>query len=249
MQGIRTCREGAVLVATLDRPDKKNALTGAMYDGLAAALAEAEGDAALGAVLIDGSGGSFSAGNDIADFLAYAGDFENSPAVRFIRRLIACDVPLVAAVEGAAIGVGTTMLLHCDVVHATETALFRMPFIDLGLVPEAAASLAVPLAFGLQRASELLLLGEALDVQRAHAWGLVNRIVAADRLRASALETATRLAAKPRQALRQTRRLIRGDRDALLARFDEEMQLFAAALRGPEARAAFEAFLARGPKG
>ncbi len=149
MSAVRSTRDGALLRLALDRPDKKNALTGAMYDALTAGLAEAAADVSVGAVVIEGTPGAFTAGNDIGDFLAHAAaGFHESPALRFIRALAANEVPLVAAVDGVAVGVGTTMLFHCDLVYATPRALFRMPFVDLGLVPEAASSLLVPRRVG-----------------------------------------------------------------------------------------------------
>lgn len=240
---VAVTREGAVAILTLNRADKKNALTGAMYEALIAALAAAEADEAVGAVLITGSGGSFSAGNDIGDFIAHAASGAEMPAFRFVKAIAAFDKPLVAAVEGAAVGVGTTMLFHCDLVYAAPSARLRMPFIDLGLVPEAGSSLTVAMRFGHAKAAELLMLGDALDVGEAQRLGLVNDIVPAGELHAHALEKAQRLAAKPRAAMRATRRLLRGDRGPLMARIDEEARAFAAAMKSPEAMAAFAAFM------
>ena len=234
-----------VLTITMDRPDKKNALTGAMYEAMIAAIDAAEANAATGVLLLRGAGGLFTAGNDIGDFLAAAGRFEDFPALRFIRRLAICDKPLVAAVDGVAVGVGTTILFHCDLVYAAPNATFRMPFVDLGLVPEAASSMLAPQRFGLAKASELLLLAEAFDAQEALRLGIVNAVVAPELLHSHALERARVLAAKPRNAVAATRRLIRGDRDAILARMDEEAREFARAMRSDEAKAAFTAFLAK----
>lgn len=238
---VKIVRDGAVITATLARPDKKNALTGAMYDALTATLADADADESVGAVVIAGEGGSFSAGNDIADFLAGGA----RPALRFVRAIAACQTPVVAAVEGVAVGVGTTMLFHCDLVYAAPSAMFRMPFIDLALVPEAAATYTVPHRFGLAKASEVLLLGDAFDAAEAHRLGLVNAVIDEAHLRTHALKQATRLAAKPRAALAASRRMIRGDRDAILARIDEEARAFEAALKSDEARAAFTAFMTK----
>ena len=238
-------REGAVLALTLNRPDKKNALTGAMYETLMAALASAGADAGIGAVLISGAGGSFSAGNDIGDFIAHARSGVEMPAVRFVKAIAAFDKPLVAAVEGVAVGVGTTMLFHCDLVYAAPSARFHMPFIDLGLVPEAGSSMTVPARFGHAKAAELLMLGEPFDAGHALRLGLVNEVVPAGELASFALEKATRLAAKPRAAMRATRRLLRGDLGPLLARIDEEARAFAAAMVSPEAAAAFAAFMSK----
>jgi enoyl-CoA hydratase/carnithine racemase len=246
---VEVGRDGAVLVVTLARPEKKNALTGAMYEALIAAFAQASDEAEIGALLIEGSGGVFSAGNDIGDFLAYAlapgASIGEAPVMRFIYALARFAKPLVAAIEGTAVGVGTTLCFHCDLVYAAPSARFHMPFVDLGLVPEAGSSLLVPLRFGRARASEYLLLGEPFDAEAARAGGLVNAVVDAASLHAHALAKAKALAAKPRQALLAARRLIRGDEGAVLARMDEETQLFAAALRSPEAQAAFMAFMKR----
>jgi len=195
--------------------------------------------------LLTGSDGVFTAGNDIGDFLAGTRDAHGSPALRFITAIALCDTPIVAAVEGNAVGVGTTMLFHCDLVYAAPSAKFRMPFIDLGLVPEAAASLMVPLRVGMAKASEWLLLGEAFDAEEAYRVGVVNKVVPPGELIEVALDAAMRLAAKPKQALAATRRLMRGDRQAIRAQIAAESKEFAAALESPEAKAAFSAFLAK----
>jgi enoyl-CoA hydratase/carnithine racemase len=243
---VKIDREGAVLVISLQRAEKKNALTGAMYEAMIAALAGAEEDESVGAVLLAGARGVFTAGNDIGDFIAHAGAREPMPALRFVRAVAGLRKPLVAAVEGVAVGVGTTLLFHCDIVYASADALFRMPFVDLGLVPEAASSFTVPQRFGLAKASQYLLLGEAFGAAEAHRLGLVNEIVDPSLLFAHALDTATRLAAKPRQALARSRELIRGDRETILARIDEEAEAFRLAMASPEARTAFIAFMSRG---
>ena len=246
---IQTARDAGVLSILIDRPDKKNALTGDMYDALIAAFDEADADPSIGAVLVSGAGGCFTAGNDIGDFLASASaSMADFLALRFIRRLAILDTPIVAAVEGVAVGVGTPMILHCDLVYAGPNALFRMPFVDLGLVPEAGSSLLIPQQVGLQKASELLLLGEAFDAAEAHRLGIINSVVPNADLLAFATDRARRLAAKPRNALAATRRLLRGDRDVLLERIDAEAQLFAKALRSDEAKSAFMAFMARSKK-
>ena len=246
---VKVERDGAVLVVTLARAEKKNALTGAMYEALTAALAEAGADDAICVVLIEGSGGVFSAGNDIGDFLAFAmkpgAEMKDAPGVRFIYALAAFAKPLVAAVDGHAIGLGATLCLHCDLVYASPAARFHMPFVDLGLVPEAGSSLLVPQRLGRARASQYLLLGESFDAEVARADGLVNAVVDAASLHAHALAKAKALAAKPRQALLATRRLLRGDPAALTARMGEEVELFTAGLKSPEARAAFMAFMSR----
>jgi enoyl-CoA hydratase/carnithine racemase len=238
-------RDGSILRLTMNRPAKKNALTGAMYDAMREALELADRDENIRAVLLTGTDGVFTAGNDIGDFLAGTRDEHGSPAFCFITAIAQCDTPIVAAVEGNAVGVGTTMLFHCDLVYAAPSAKFRMPFIDLGLVPEAASSMTVPLRVGMGKASEWLLLGDAFDAQEAHRCGVVNGVVPAGELLETALNAAKRLAAKPAQALAATRRLMRGDRKGISAQMEAERQAFTAALESPEAKAAFSAFLAK----
>ncbi|MBV8851447.1 MAG: enoyl-CoA hydratase/isomerase family protein [Methylobacteriaceae bacterium] len=238
-------RDGNILRIAMNRPAKKNALTGAMYKAMQDALELADRDDDIRALLLTGSDGVFTAGNDIGDFLAGTRDAHGSPALRFITAIALCDTPIVAAVEGNAVGVGTTMLFHCDLVYAAPSAKFRMPFIDLGLVPEAAASLMVPLRVGMAKASEWLLLGEAFDAEEAYRVGVVNKVVPPGELIEVALDAAMRLAAKPKQALAATRRLMRGDRQAIRAQIAAESKEFAAALESPEAKAAFSAFLAK----
>jgi enoyl-CoA hydratase/carnithine racemase len=246
---IEISREGAVMSAAFARPQKKNAITGAMYDALVEAFETAERDPTVGAFVLSGKGGVFTAGNDIADFLAVAsradGDF---PAWRFVSKLAEFEKPLVAAVDGLAVGVGTTLCFHCDLVYATAQARFQMPFVNLGLVPEAGSSLLAPQRFGRARAAEFLLLAEPFGAEQAHALGLVNAILPQAELMAHAMRKAAELAAKPRAALLATRRLMRGDGEALKARMAEETHAFAAALKSDEARAAFEAFLTGGRK-
>lgn len=242
---IRVEREGDILRVVMARAEKKNAITGAMYDALRGALETADASPEIGAVVIEGSDGVFTAGNDIGDFLSHAGDFAESPALRFVRAISACDTPVVAAVDGAAVGVGTTMLLHCDLVYATARARFRLPFVDLGVVPEAAATLLLPWRLGMARASELLLLAEPFDGARAHELGLINAIVEPADLSRVAMEKARALAAKPRAALRNTRKLLRGDWHTVAERVETEARHFAAALRSPEAIAAMTAFMAK----
>ncbi len=240
---VRIERVGAVLCVTFDRPDKKNALNRAMYIAATQALRDAGGDPSIGAVVFAGSGGVFTAGNDIADFLEASAEPGEFPAFTFIKTLAACETPLVAAIEGMAIGIGATMMLHCDLVYAAPDATFRMPFVDLGLVPEAASSLLLPRRIGMAKAAEYLLLGEAFGAGEAVRFGLANAIVPACELHGFAIEQATRLAAKPRAAITATRRLMRGDAKKIFARIEEEAQLFSAALQSEEARAAFAAFL------
>ncbi|MCI0465698.1 MAG: enoyl-CoA hydratase-related protein [Beijerinckiaceae bacterium] len=241
---VRVARAGAVLCVTFDRPEKKNALDGAMYLAATGALRQADADPSIGAVVFAGAGGIFSAGNDLADFLD-PGPGE-LPAFTFIKALAACETPLIAAIEGIAIGIGATMMLHCDLVYVAPDTVFRLPFADLGLVPEAASSLLLPRRIGMAKAAELLLLGEAFGANEAVRLGLANAIVPASKLHDAALEKARRLAAKPRAALAAARRLMRGETKEIQARIEEEARLFSAALKSKEARAALAAFLGKG---
>jgi len=192
-----------------------------------------------------GSGGMFTAGSDIADFIerAKGGSSLGGPVLDFIRYLPQIRKPVIAAVDGLAIGVGTTMLLHCDLVYASPTASLRTPFLDLGLLPEAGSSLLAPLRMGYARAFELLVLGEAFSAERAREAGIVNAIVPAAELEATALKAAARLAAKAPEVLSVSRRLMRGDPAAIVARIDEEARIFGSRLSSPEAREAFAAFM------
>jgi enoyl-CoA hydratase/carnithine racemase len=248
-EDIEVVREGAVMSAAFARPQKKNAITGLMYEALIEAFEAAERDSDVGALVLSGKGGVFTAGNDISDFLAVAargsGDF---PAWRFVSKLAEFEKPLIAAIDGLAIGVGTTLCFHCDLVYAAPAARFQMPFVNLGLVPEAGSSLLAPQRFGRAKAAEFLLLAEPFDAQQALALGLVNAVLPQGELMAHAMSKAAELAAKPRAALLATRRLMRGDPEALKARMAEEMHAFSAALKSPEAHAAFQAFLSAARK-
>jgi enoyl-CoA hydratase/carnithine racemase len=238
--GVARRIEAGVMELRLDRPEKKNALTAAMYRALTAGLAEAAADADIAVVLITAEGAAFSAGNDIADFLAPGGA---GAALDFIRALAAFGKPIVAAVQGAAVGVGTTMLLHCDLVYAAPDARFIVPFVGLGLVPEAASSLLLPARIGQAKASAMLLLGEPLDADSAERAGLVTAIVPGETLRDHARAKATALTRMPPAALAATRALVRGDGAAVKARIDEEASLFGKLIQSAEAREAFTAFL------
>ena len=243
MTDIRVTRQGDVLHLELARPEKKNALTGAMYRSLVMALHEADASR-MGAIVLSGNG-CFTAGNDITDFLNFTGDMMESPAAKFIFALAACETPLVAAVEGLAIGIGATLLLHCDLVSAAPDARFRMPFADLGLVPEAGASLLLPARVGRVKAAEWLLLAEGFTPQEALETGLINAILPADELLAHALSVAQKLAAKPRDALRRSRALMRGNGRDLHAHMVAELRAFGEVLHSDAARAALAAFMAR----
>lgn len=239
--------DGGVGTLRLDRPTKKNALTLAMYEAMTAHFNAAEQDASVRCVLIAGAPGAFCAGNDIEDFLAFAsrGGRLGAPVLGFLRALATGTKPLVAAVDGAAVGIGTTLLLHCDHVVASDRSVFATPFVDLGLVPEAASSLIGPRRFGQARAFELLAMGRRWDAATALGAGLVNTVVAADALEGKGLEAAREIAAKAPQAMALTRKLLRGDQAEILARIDEEAALFEQRLKSPEAMQAFMAFLGR----
>jgi enoyl-CoA hydratase/carnithine racemase len=233
--------DGGVLRVTMDRPEKKNALTQAMYGAMADALDRAESDDAVRVVLIRARGDDFCAGNDLADF-DLAGESETG---RFLARLAATTIPLVIAVQGVAIGVGTTMLLHADLVYAAEGARFRLPFVDLGLVPEAGSTLLLPQLVGYQRAADLLLTGRFFDAAEANALGIVNTVVERETLDAATADIARALAAKPPGALRQTKALLRTPASPLPERMTLEGRAFAAQLRSPEFAEAKAAFFER----
>lgn len=243
---ILVSRADAVCELRLNRPDKRNALTFAMYEVLGHALTEAQADAQVRAVLLSGAGAGFSAGNDLNDFLQAPQFTSDHPVMAFLRTLATFSKPLVAAVHGQSVGIGVTMLLHCDLVVAATGAQFSMPFVALGLVPEAASSLLLPRLVGTQRAAELLLLGRPFDAERAHSLGLVNRVVDGTVLLEEGRQLARSLAQQPATALAATRRLLRGDPAQLLERIEEEARIFGAQLQSQELRAAISAFLARG---
>jgi enoyl-CoA hydratase/carnithine racemase len=243
---VITETKGAVKLLRLARPEKKNALTAEMYDALTAGLREAAADSAVRAVLLIGAPGVFTAGNDLSDFLQHPPTGDESPVFRFLNVVTNFEKPLVAAVDGPAVGIGTTLLLHCDLVVAATGARFQLPFVKLGLVPEAASSYLLPRLAGMQRASEWLLLGEPFSAADAHAAGLVNRVIAAEALESTALAFAEALAARPPEAVRLSKQLIRAPRAAEVAKvMEQEGALFVERLASDEAREAFMAFLAR----
>lgn len=246
---IEITRRDRIQTLRLNRPAKKNALTSAMYAALADALASGDAADDVTAHVFVGSGGVFSAGNDIPDFIAssQAGGALGGEVERFVRLLPRVAKPMIAAVDGSAVGVGATLLLHCDLVYAAPAARLSMPFLDLGLVPEAGSSLLLPMRMGYARAFEMLVLGEVFDAERAREAGLVNRVVPADELEQVALAAARRLSMKPPEALAIARRLMRGDTTALEARMTEEVGAFRRCLASPEAMEAFRAFMEKRP--
>ena len=234
---IRTATLNKVLTIEIARPEKKNALTQAMYAGLAEAIERTEREDAIGCLLITGCDDVFCAGNDIADFRARPADGGERPSRRVYQGLARLDKPVIGAVQGLAIGIGFTMLLHADMVLAAPEARFRMPFVDLGVVPELGSSLMVPWIVGRHKAAELMMLGDFFGAEEARQMGFVNRILPRDQLVAEATALARRLAAKPRESLRATKRLLRPDQPRLLARMDEELAIFAERLQSDETQA------------
>jgi enoyl-CoA hydratase/carnithine racemase len=239
---IKTAVMNGVATIEIARPDKKNAITIAMYQAMAAALRAAQDDGAVRAVLITGQPGIFTSGNDLEDFVARppGGD---SPAFEFMRALAGIDKPVVAAVTGAAIGIGTTMLLHCDLVYVSDEARLAMPFVSLGLVPEFASSLIFPQLVGRAKAAEKLLLGEPFSAQDAVDMGLANAVLPASEVVNHARRMAERFNTLPPGAVRETKKLMRrADADQVLQAIGVEGQAFAARLASPEAKEAFSAF-------
>ena len=244
MSDILTHVDAGVRTLTFNRLEKKNSITSAMYGVMADALAQASADAAVRVVVIQGHESIFSAGNDIGDFLNQAPSTQDSPVFRFLRGIASFEKPLIAAVAGPAVGIGTTLLLHCDLVYAGDNAAFSMPFVNLGLCPEAASSLLVPQMMGYHRAAEALLMGEPFFAEAALEVGLVNRVVPPTEVNGHAQAQAKKMAAKPLSALIETKRLMKGEQTpAVLARMGEEGKSFGRMLREPAAREAFGAFM------
>ena len=243
---IRIERRGAVQVIRLDRPEKKNAITRAMYAAMTQALKAGDADPAVRCNVFLGVPGAFSAGNDLADFLAYSTEgTHGSEAFDLLEALARSEKPIVSGVDGIAVGVGTTIHFHCDLTFATPRTLFHTPFVDLGLTPEAGSSLIAPLLMGRQQAFALLALGEPFSAARAKACGLIYEVVAEGELEDAVFRAAELVATKPPEALRIARDLMRGDRQELVTRIREESRLFAARLTSDEAKAAFQAFMTR----
>lgn len=236
-----------VMQITMNRPDRKNALDRASYAGLIAALAAAEADASIRAVLLTGAGGCFTSGNDIKDFAIAAASGEGPRiAIDFLTAISTARKPIVAAVEGFAVGIGTTMLLHCDLAFAGEGATFRLPFVTLGLSPEGGSSYLLPLVAGAKKAAELLMLGEAFGTEAAMQAGLLNAVVSQGTALDHALGKAKALAALPPESMALTKRLLkRGTDNAVVETIAIEAHHFGERLRSPEAMAAFAAFLKR----
>ncbi len=245
-QHVEISREGAVQIIRLNRPDKKNAITRAMYDAMRLGLENAEADAAVRCHVFLGVPGAFSAGNDMQDFLTYAtSGGEMLEVINFLECLARLKKPVVSGVDGLAIGIGTTIHLHCDLTLATPRSVFRTPFVDLGLVPEAASSLLMPAIVGHQRAFALLALGDDFTAEAALRAGLIHALASEDELEASTLSLAARVAARAPEALQIARRLMKPPPETIIARIHEEEKLFGERLRSNEAREAFMAFMNR----
>jgi len=236
-------KENCILTITFNRPGKKNAITAAMYQPMADALKAAECDAGVRAILFTGKSEIFTAGNDLDDFLQNPPQSIQSPVYQFIQNLSHATKPVIAAVSGLAVGIGTTLLLHCDFVYAADNARFSMPFAKLGLCPEFASSLLLPQIAGYQRAAEKLMLGEAFSAQEACSMGFVNKVLPSAEVLAFAQAQAAKLVALPTSSLRATKRLMKGKQIAAVeAKIKEESVLFSEMLLSKEAKEAFTAF-------
>ena len=243
--GVSVSAADGINIIRFDRASKKNAITGEMYERLSSALSAAEADTAIRVHVILGSPGVFSAGNDIQDFIDHGlkqGGL-GAEVLEFLRTLVMLEKPIVAGVDGLAIGIGATMLLHCDIVYASESSFLQTPFVDLGLVPEAASSLIVPGLMGYQRAFGMLALGERLSAEDAWRGGLVSKVLDSSELESETLDVAARLAKKPPEALATTRKLIRGERGDILKRIEEEAVHFSHHLASDAAQQAFARFM------
>ena len=250
MSHILVRDEGAVRVITMNRPDKKNALTQEMYHVIANTLDSTADDKTIRCIIIAGLPGAFTAGNDLADFMAQGSsgkqqEFGTSGGATLLQALLRNPKPLVAAVDGVAVGIGTTMMFHCDYVVATKAAMFATPFVGLGLVPEGASSLLMPRALGHQKAFEILVMGRRIDGEAAHQAGFVNQVAAPGQAEAEALQVANAIAALPPDAVAISKRLMRLPPEQIAERFALEGKHFGEQMRSPEALSAFKGFLER----
>jgi enoyl-CoA hydratase/carnithine racemase len=245
---VNVAVDNGVMIVTLNRPEKKNAINSAMYAVMAEALSKAETDPTIRVVVFAANGDAFSAGNDLADFAAVANGSEHSSTggSAFIRRLGQAEKPLVAAVQGVAVGIGVTLLLHCDMTFVAEDARLSTPFVNLALVPEAASSYLLPARVGYAHAYRMFALGEPVDGRTAAAIGLVTAAVPKDQVRAKAMEAAASLASRPAGALRATKMLMR-DAALISATMQKELEIFGQRLKSPEAAEAFRAFAEKRP--
>lgn len=242
--GVRVTREGAILALAFDRPARRNAITAAMYDALSAAIRVADADEGIRVLLIHGTPEAFTAGNDLEDFQKQPPSGEDAPVFRFLLAMSGARKPIVAAVNGAAVGIGTTVLLHSDIVYAASDARLQLPFVSLGLVPEFASSYLLPLVAGHARAAELLMLGEPFTAQAAYECGIVTRVLPPGEVLAAARDAAGKLAALPAKSVQLTKALMKAPHaDAVHAQLSKEGAHFRAMLREPAAREALAAFL------
>lgn len=238
--------EGAVCIIQIARPEKKNALTHSMYKALADGLKEADSDHAVNVILLRGTSDCFTSGNDVNDFVASEERSTERPSVQFMKALATLRKPLIAAVNGLGIGIGTTMLMHCDLVYAAQDSFLQLPFTRLGLCPEAGSSFLAPAIMGHQRASELLLLGERFSAQKAQEYGLVNEVLEAEKVYPFALEKAQALAALPSEAVQTSKHLLKRNQNGPLEEtISLELVNFSRLLQSPDAQAIVQAFLAR----
>ena len=244
MTDIRTQAQGAVFEIAFERPARRNAITAAMYDALSNGIARAEGNRAIRVMLLHGTADVFTAGNDIEDFVQRPPQGEDAPVFRFLRTMSQAKKPIVAAVNGPAVGIGTTLLLHCDLVYAAEDARFQLPFISLGVVPEFASSYLLPLVAEYQRAAELMLLGEPFDARKAYECGFITRLVPATETLSTARAAAARLASLPGKSVRAAKALMKAPHSAAVAaQLQAESVQFRTMLSEPAAREALAAFL------
>jgi enoyl-CoA hydratase/carnithine racemase len=243
MKDILVEQKSSVLTITINRPDKKNALTKDMYVAMADALEQANVDRTTKVVLIQGEGDGFTAGNDISMFAEVTGNESSSETVRFMKALAASPLPIVAKVHGAAVGIGTTLLLHCDFVYCAEDTYFSLPFINLALVPEFGSSTILPNLVGHRKAAEWLMLGEPFGAQEAVTNGIANKAVPLTELDELCQQTVKKLLSKPREALQKTKALMKPSYDELMVHVEEELSIFGEQLLSPSAKEAFNAFL------
>ncbi|GIU07061.1 enoyl-CoA hydratase [Shewanella sp. c952] len=243
MSTIQVKDDNGVRIITFNRPDKRNALNLQMYTQLTEYLIQGESDNEIRAFMFRGQAQCFTSGNDVADFLKNSNLGVDHPAFRFLFCLLDLKKPVVAAVTGAAVGIGTTLLLHCDLVYADNTAKFQLPFVKLALVPEAGASLLLPQVVGHVKAAELLMLGESFDAKSAHQYGLINDVIANEDIFEFSLNQAKKLAQQPPISLQTTKQLMRYNKEAIRAQMEKELVEFGARLASDEAKSRFAAFL------
>jgi enoyl-CoA hydratase/carnithine racemase len=242
-ENVKSSTDNGICILTIARPKAKNAFSIAMYAGLMDAVKAADADPAVDVIVLRGEGGNFSSGNDLKDFLQNPPTGPESTVFQFMHAVADLTKPIIAQVEGFAVGIGSTILLHCDLVYASETAKLTLPFVNLGLVPEAASSFFLPRLVGHQRASEILFFGEPFDAATACSLGLVNQVVPSDRIDAFVYERARTLAEKPADALRATKALLKKHwHERMLTHLDEEARVFCRLLREPNCHEAIHAF-------